>query len=418
MNRGVPAGLILAALIGLGPGVCVAQDLCTGRADCSQMRPQDAGADDAGRRLQIYRVTVPSPIGADGSPDCSGPIEEFWLRRGSARPALIGHACANVGISEGFDVAVGENRLNVAFAGPGGAIHSDYSTTYWLSPVRVHQVQVCTSSSGLMNRFIRTRIVAGTLTGEALARVGPPASGESSDDIGCTPGDANQAWLPIARMALDDEALRMAGAGLGSCASSMGPGASGYLLVGRRPAGVEVRMLATGPRRLILQTSGIDAGAGPLSSRTHLEVWASDAPFNPDDPGREGEVSMVRVDPVTGAIETGSGAGLLPRARHWQARLPNGRRADLVALTWPEGEIRNLEINLTVRLRLVSAGASVATLSTSRRPGHAASDLGQTFDVAPFTRCAVRRGMLDITQAGFTPTPFEANEAGGLRILR
>ena len=408
-------GLGLGLLLLAGPLAAAAQDVCRGREGCLPGDPTLAGRDSEGRRLRVLRASLPSPLDEVGGQVCTAGLDEYWLQRGGEAPVLFGRVCANVGISEGIAVTIGDNRIGIAFAGPGGQQQQSYATEYQLSPARLRSVQLCDARYGDHPRFTQTRIAPDTLQGEALADIGPPRRGDGGE-LGCYPRRARQMWTVIPRLALDAAALRQAGVRLGGCAARLGPGGGGYMLLGRRPR-AEVRLLATGPRDLIVQLDDPDLGAPAMATRrVFLEVSSSYVLRPVETAASERQVSTGRLDPDSGDFTPAAGS-TAPAISSWRATGPGGRTLRLFHLQFAPGEFSDQAVSVSVVYGQARRGGDVVRLGSSRVRAGQSSSLGETFDVSTFASCAVRDGALEMVNPGAFEAPFEANEAGGLRIL-
>ena len=414
-SAGRTLGLLLGLALMAAPVLAAAQDVCRGREGCLPGDPVLAGRDAEGHRLRVLRASLPSPLDEVGGQDCTAGLDEYWLQRGREAPVLFGRVCANVGISEGIAVTIGENRIGIAFAGPGGEQQQSYVTDYQLSPPRLRSVQLCDARYGEHPRFTRTRIAPETLQGEALADIGPPRRGDGGE-LGCYPRRARQMWTVIPRLALDAAALRQAGVRLGGCAARLGPDGGGYVLMGRRPR-AEVRLLATGPRDLIVQLDDPDLSSPAQATRRAFLEVSSSYVFRPvEDAAAERRVETGRLDPVSGVFTPATGS-TAPTIASWRATGPGGRTLRLFHLQFAPGEFSDQAVHVSVVYGQARRGADVVRLGSSRVRAGQASSLGETFDVSTFAGCAVRDGALEMVDPGAFEAPFEANEAGGLRIL-
>ena len=419
----------LAAIVVLSaiPALSAAQDLCQGRAGCRQGEAAYAGRSDDGQRLRVIPVTVPTATDLVGARLCSSDLDEYWLIVGAAPPVLAGTVCASVGISEGIAVTIGDNQLSAAFAGPGGCCQSIYDIRWRLSPLRLERLSVCDAYFGDHPRFAQTTIEPQTLRGEGAGFLNAPRPvAAEATDLGCSPRRALQHWLVVPRLDVDVAALRLAGAGLGSCAAVMGA-SGGYVLAGRRTT-AEVRILATGRNTVLIQVLDPDLALSRrvnATRRSELEVVASYSAMPVPTPEAETRVGSGRVDLETGTWESGAwaqglqtaggGPQLQPVVTHWTTRLADGRAAQMFQLTYPAGESADDQLNFTVIYNQIGGGGVRLRLASSQVRPRQASSLGQSFDVSAFSRCTVQGGVLDLTGAGLVTAPFEANEAAGLR---
>lgn len=415
--------LLWAAML---PGSAAAQNLCHGRRHCHQAAPVSAGRDAQGQALRLIVVSAPAPHHADTDPasngDCTQDISEYWLVRGSERTRHIGGVCPNGRISEGIQMTVGNNRLTTAFFDGSGCCYANYRVAWSLFPLRLVSLLACYSDvSDGDERWTQTTLDPRSLRGETVADIHPVGGPVNDSAGGCEPQHPLQRWLPVVRLPMDGQALRTAGAALGDCATVMGPQGGGYVLAGRRTA-TEIRLFAAGPRSLLIQVADPDepsAPAGtPLARRSHIEVWSSDAGLTVREAGDEERVSQTLIDPDDGAVARGSASGgVTPQVAHWRVRLAGGRTARVFLLTYPPGAFEGQDVHFAVIYRQFRAGQAVLALASSQFSVPQLSGLGESFDVSPFTRCAVRGGALSLTATGLVQAPFQVNEAGGLRIL-
>lgn len=418
MRRAVVLALAAAAVMAnfLLPQSARAQSLCHGQRGCHQGRAQPAGVDSAGQRLRVIVVSrAPSQEDPSG---CSERPQEYWLLRGRSAPVRIGGACAG-GHIDHISAMVGPNHLTTAFAAGMLCCYTNYETVYRLSPLRVDRQTACSSSAiDGHERWVQTTLDAQTLVGETLADIRSRAGATDEATGGCDPEHAPQRWLTVPRMTIDGDTLARTGAGLGDCAAVMGPNGGGYLLSGQRTQ-AEIRLLAVGPRSLLIQVADTAAApaSGPLSQRTHIEIWSSETSLQMREPAEDGLVSQILIDPADGSVERGVGADPLPRVRHWRAPLAGGRRAWMILVTFAPGELPDLDVDLAVVFHQVRDGRPSMVLASTQFRGPQASSLGETFDVSGFTHCAVRSGLLTLTAAGVVRAPFEAVAAGGLSRL-
>jgi hypothetical protein len=421
--------ILLAALLCIPPPA-IAQpaapnappDLCAGRDGCSQGDIMPAGRDAGRVRLRVARVSVPSPLDADLNPLCSSDLDEYWLLRGTTAPRLIGHVCDGLGISEGIEMTMGDNRISAAFLGGSGTFRASFSTTYRLSPLQLVAAETCYFTTNEHPRWVRTQLDTLTLRGEAVAHADAPLTEAAEGDaFGCLPRGGRQRWVVIPRLEIDTAPMQQLGYGLGDCSAVIGPPGTGYNLSGDDRGGPEVRIIATGDRSILIQVAGPmgdPAPAGtPLARRSRLEVWTADISHMLATPEEDrGAARQVLVDPDTGEVAAGAGAAAPPQVASWHATLPDGRTARLVRLTYPPGDMQHLPLQLTVTYVDAPRGHERRRVATSLlQPGHAVS-LGESLNIASFTRCAVVEGTLQITEAGYVAAPFEAHLAAGLRF--